>query len=257
MGSFTKSLLSLVLSALFWLGDRIWGDRVFAAIKPMIPDWIIAGVRLDAIADVAFSYLPPLGLAALGIYFFISGNRHLRRIESGRVAATAQPSQNELQKVTSAFDNAAKNLAESMSKAVARVIGTDFSNSRSLRGQVQHNLYTNGRTVTVGPDDKQFTLRFSPAGSDCMHMYRDQLTALARVRGRNPGDVIKIEDYQKVAESFTIAIGERFIGMNKLGQFIQGKIIEVKYDGRNGADHHEITFDYEIPTARSGQMVAI
>lgn len=127
---------------------------------------------------------------------------------------------------------------------------------RKLQGQIVHDMYRDGNKMVVGPDDKQFVLRFSSANSASVHMYKDGLDYLARIRGRSSGEVLRMADYVGAASSFTISIGEHFLGMNKLGQMIQGKIIDVKYDGR-GADHHEVTFDYVIAPIRGGDFVAL
>jgi hypothetical protein len=77
---------SLALSGLWWLLDRLYGDKVFAVVRPMIPDWVVVGVPLSVIADKAISYGPPVLLFALAIYLLRRGSRerdHRPKIEIG------------------------------------------------------------------------------------------------------------------------------------------------------------------------------
>lgn len=127
--------------------------------------------------------------------------------------------------------------------------------NRSMRGQVQHNIYKNGSRVSVGPPSSQFDFRFSVASQNRVHVYKDRLTYLARVRGKTTGDVLKLSEYPDVAASFVVATGEHFIAMKDNGQMFQGKIIEVKDD--RSAEHDEVTFEYVIAPVRGGDFLAL
>jgi hypothetical protein len=212
-------------------------------------------------------------LAALTIIFWtVADYFFYRRNAKAKSIAPELPTNNDL--VSNISSN--KELKDSLAKMVAasetmvmKLMGlsaqahheqktakVDIPIYRARRGQVQHDMYTDGKTIKLGDDTANFTLRVSPASTECIHMYKDQLDYLARVRGRNAGDILKIQDYPGAASSFTIAVGERFLGMNKFGQMIQGKIVDIKYDGR-GAEHHEVTFDYVIGPIRGGDFTAI
>jgi hypothetical protein len=126
----------------------------------------------------------------------------------------------------------------------------------AAQGQVQHNLYTDGSYAEFGPSNIRFKLRFSAANDKSVHLYRDDLDYLARIRGKKVGDRLRLQDYEGAKESFTIAVGEHFIAKDKVGQMVQGKIIEVKND-RFGADHNEVTFEYVVAPARGGDFIAL
>jgi hypothetical protein len=126
----------------------------------------------------------------------------------------------------------------------------------ALGGQVQHNMYKDGNLVRIGPTNQRFVLRVSPAGKSSVHMYKDDLSYLARIRGRITGDRLKVADYPGANDSFVISVGEHFLAMNKFSQTLQGKIVDVKHDGM-GSDYNEVTFDYVISPARGGDSVAI
>lgn len=125
----------------------------------------------------------------------------------------------------------------------------------AMQGQVQHNLYKNGPKVLVGPQNSQFELRFAVANQNAVHIMKDKLTYLARIRGKTKGDVLKLTEYPSAATSFVVTVGERFIAMKGNGQMLQGKIIEVKDD--RTAEYNEVTFDYIIAPARGGDFIAL
>ena len=79
--------LSLLLAGLWWLLDRLYGDQLFAAIKPVIPTSLQA---LEPALAVAFSYGPPSILIALGAYF-IATARQLALITVGQLIAVDRP----------------------------------------------------------------------------------------------------------------------------------------------------------------------
>src|SRR5947199_6757106 len=75
---FVKASLSAVGAALWWLADKLWGDRVFAWLRPMIPTWMAEPVVSDWI-ESALSYGPFVALILLAIYFFWTGKRESRQ----------------------------------------------------------------------------------------------------------------------------------------------------------------------------------
>jgi hypothetical protein len=83
MGDRTKGLLSWIGAAVFWLGDRLYGDAVFGWVRPMIPAFL-ANPTLDAVMWFATSVLPPLVLVALGIYFFRRSARSYPLVQTSK-----------------------------------------------------------------------------------------------------------------------------------------------------------------------------
>ena len=72
-----EGVLSFIGAAIWWLVDRLWGDAIFAAIRPMIPNWAI-DPPVAAWIEGTISYGPPLALVILGSYFFLSGRRQIQ-----------------------------------------------------------------------------------------------------------------------------------------------------------------------------------
>jgi hypothetical protein len=56
---------SLILSGLWWLIDKAYGDQLFAAIKPLFPaDWLV----LQNATNFALSYGPTVALLLVGAW---------------------------------------------------------------------------------------------------------------------------------------------------------------------------------------------
>jgi hypothetical protein len=125
----------------------------------------------------------------------------------------------------------------------------------ALKGQITFNYSLNGGVITIGPMGKNFRLRFSKASNTAIHIYRDNFSYLARVRGKTTGDNLNLAEYQSV-DSIAIQVGEHFLAMNNFGQMVQGRILIIKDDMRND-DSDEVCFDYEIAPVRGGAFLAL
>jgi hypothetical protein len=64
-----KGGISWFLAGGSWLLDRLYGDHIFAAVKPMIPQSLQSW---ETALSSAIAYGPPLILVALGLYFFVT-----------------------------------------------------------------------------------------------------------------------------------------------------------------------------------------
>jgi hypothetical protein len=80
MHSRLRGLISWILAAVYWLADRVWGDRIFAAVKPLIPN-SLANPPLDTALPILQTYGPPLALACLGAYFFWRAGKNQKQVE--------------------------------------------------------------------------------------------------------------------------------------------------------------------------------
>jgi hypothetical protein len=74
MRSFLKGAASYLGSAIWWITDKLWGDQLFKWARPMIPDWL-AYPALEDVTRWAIAYGPPLGLFALGTFFFLRNRK--------------------------------------------------------------------------------------------------------------------------------------------------------------------------------------
>lgn len=119
-----------------------------------------------------------------------------------------------------------------------------------MTGQITHNIHTQGGSLVAGPKGKMFPLRFSVASRERAHIVKGGLRYLARVRGKEKGDKILIEEYPD-SPTFAVAVGERFLATNDTGYLIQGLIVAIKDDRYD--DQDEITFKYRI--IPSGQEI--
>lgn len=66
MWKFIGWLVSWILAALWWIADRLWGDKIFEWVKPLIPS-----VISDASAENIVTFGPLLLLILLGFCFIV------------------------------------------------------------------------------------------------------------------------------------------------------------------------------------------
>ena len=99
MGKIWGGLASYIGSALWWLTDKIWGDKLFALVEPMIPEWAVQGVPLSDILRSALAYGPPIALLIVGSVFFLSGRRQHQMNSARRLLGIANGKHNEILKV--------------------------------------------------------------------------------------------------------------------------------------------------------------
>jgi hypothetical protein len=60
---YLQRLWTWIAAACWWLADRLWGDAVFAKIKPVIPAWIS-----EWIVREVYTWLPIVVLVVIGLY---------------------------------------------------------------------------------------------------------------------------------------------------------------------------------------------
>jgi hypothetical protein len=83
VSNFRRAAASFLGAAFWWFVDKMWGDRVFAALKPHLPEWHIWTMSLDEWLRLAFAYGPLAVLVALGVFFL----RESRRKSDGPITA--------------------------------------------------------------------------------------------------------------------------------------------------------------------------
>ena len=88
---FRKAFWSCTAAALWWLLDRLYGDAIFAWLKPSMPDWL-TDPPIWSWLDFAASYVPPAILVALGLFFYLSGRRQIANLANGPLAGVGAPS---------------------------------------------------------------------------------------------------------------------------------------------------------------------
>jgi hypothetical protein len=104
MDKLKAGFASYIGSAFWWLCDKLWGDRLFSVVKPMIPDWAVAGVTLTETLRYAQTWVPPVLLFVLGTVFFVGERRRVNALISAKTAPT--------DKVTSELSSQRKALKE-------------------------------------------------------------------------------------------------------------------------------------------------
>jgi len=70
-----RATASLVGAVVWWFVDKMWGDRVFSALKPHLPEWHLWAMSFEELLRLAVSYAPLLALVALAAFFFREGRR--------------------------------------------------------------------------------------------------------------------------------------------------------------------------------------
>jgi hypothetical protein len=145
------------------------------------------------------------------------------------------------------------NEVQKKSQVVSEIMRSPLQVYQRNKGRIRHNMHMHGGALLVGPKAKQFTLRFSIAAADIVHLNRGNLEYLGRIRGKQKGEILRISDFPN-SPGFRLESGERFIARNGSGYMLQGRLVGAK-DDRN-ADYDEVTFDYSISEDAS-EFVAI
>lgn len=83
MWNLKTALASYFGSAFWWLCDKIWGDRIFSVLKPMIPDWVIGGITMSDALRAAQTWVPFIGLIVIGTVLYWRGMRLARTSQEG------------------------------------------------------------------------------------------------------------------------------------------------------------------------------
>lgn len=106
---------------------------------------------------------------------------------------------------------------------------------------------TNDGLISVkATNGANFKLKFSKASDRSIHFYRTETVPLiARGKRLSAGSPISFEGLDSSSRSYTIQLGEVFLGKHSDGQVLVGRVIGLKDDTR-GADSDEITFVYKI-----------
>lgn len=208
-----------VLKSAGWLISRA-GDADFIISRSADPGWV--GAMINWVIDPPGWAMIPLIIAGLLlIYWDVRRNRNARAPVQDRSlpvqAAAARKSQ------------------------PANSVPT-YTRSK---GQIRHNIHTQGGALSVGRKEREFALHFSVANRDRARMLKGgNLQYLARVRGKNKGDTLSIQEFPDAHGWFAIDVGERFLGVNEAGQIIQGFIVGVKDDRYD--EYNEVIFKYRI-----------
>lgn len=79
MRALAKGMASFIGAALWWILDRLYGDRIYAVVQPIIPNWAF-NPPLAEILGWVVSFGPPFILVLLGMYFFLSGKNQIRQL---------------------------------------------------------------------------------------------------------------------------------------------------------------------------------
>lgn len=135
-----KGLLSWSAAGFWWLLDRLYGDAFFKKVQPMIPDWA-ASLSLDKVLSWVFSFGPPITLFVFGAYFFLSGRKEIKSIDS--VHAQPVPDLPVVEAFNTALSQSkwAKELAESPERMPEGIYENSMdSDAERIAGRLRRQL---------------------------------------------------------------------------------------------------------------------
>jgi hypothetical protein len=225
-----------LLLVLVWIKTIVGfgGDIDFLVSRSQDPGWV--GVMWNQI--VTSPWMPMvLTVIGLGLIYW-DFKRTVRRLQNAPSTPARGPG------------------APAPSSVPARSWASSAPTTRAytrLKGQIRHNLHTDGGAMLVGRKGAEFALRFSVATTNSAHVARGSLRYLARVRGKHKGDKLSVSEFPN-SPSFVVKAGERFLAVNGANQLMQGLIVEVKDD--RSAEFDEVIFNYVI-VPEQGEVIAI
>ncbi|WP_338722707.1 hypothetical protein V9L16_19895 [Pseudomonas tolaasii] len=129
--------------------------------------------------------------------------------------------------------------------------------SAYLTGKIPFDYSTNNGLVTIGSGENKFTLAFSSAGHDKIHMYNGvhKKGIVNTDRIATAGDAGSFKDIRDVTEFdydgdiVSPKIGEIVALRSKdTGRYALVQILDVKCQDRQGAENNEVVFRFVINT---------
>lgn len=123
---------------------------------------------------------------------------------------------------------------------------------------VSFDYSTQDGLVVVGVGDASFGLKFSKASDTSIYVYKDHpsLDRVARVRGAEPGQLIRPCDIDSSSRVYAIREQEIFLAQNQFGHWLQARISSIKDDSRQD-DRDQVTFEYMIYPAGQESFPAL
>ena len=112
---------------------------------------------------------------------------------------------------------------------------------------VSFDYSTQNGVIVVGTGAASFGLSFTKASDTSIYIYRDHpsIARVARAKNILPGEMITARNVDSTSRTYTIQENEVFLAQNKLGFWLQGRVLEIKDDSRRD-DRDEVTFEYVI-----------
>jgi len=65
----TNAFISWIIAAFWWLVDKLYGDKIFTLLQPVLPEWI-TNPPVAKYVPYAITYGPFAALVLLGGYLF-------------------------------------------------------------------------------------------------------------------------------------------------------------------------------------------
>jgi hypothetical protein len=88
---FLRAAISFAGAGIWWFIDKMWGDRVFAALKPRLPEWQIWTMTFDEWLRLLWMYAPLAVFLGLAIFFIRQGSRRMPTIQYAAPVAQSPP----------------------------------------------------------------------------------------------------------------------------------------------------------------------
>ena len=117
---------------------------------------------------------------------------------------------------------------------------------RRLKLRIAFGYKSNDGNFKIGREELEFTLRFSSAGAESIHVYNDPADIKAIAIAHGAGQISDIRDvtaFDYTSRTVTPREGQIVCLENQHGNFSCVHIIDVK-NADYGDDRHEVTFYY-------------
>lgn len=135
---------------------------------------------------------------------------------------------------------------EGVSNVVSQVSATQliYANA-AFSGKFTFDYSDNNGRYTIGTGDHAFVTRWSKASDVSIYAYRDDVEAIARIKGPTELQHELKGEFNFTSRTRNPNIGDIIIWKNQHGKYAATKIIDIKDDTR-GATHDELTCEYVI-----------
>lgn len=123
--------------------------------------------------------------------------------------------------------------------------------STALSGKVTFDYSNNNGYYTIGEGYFLFETKWSSASQDSIHAYSGSgsVETIALAKGiKEIGDVEDISLFDESSHARTPDEGQIIILKNKNDIYAAIKVVDIKYDGRDGDERDGLTFEYVIQT---------
>ena len=260
--SLLGAAMLLFAVALGWLWIKDWVPRVGASMGELAAHpvtWFVTG--MFCVAAIMFRTPKPTasaGPAASGpvyswpnmdVAYEDTALRDRVAALAGKIADLETVAMARLDQKDALFNRHYTELRAGLD-ALRAVVGASSLPPR----QVRFDPTTHDGMISLGAGVLLFTVRFytQDIGEIGVSKAGTNLKEIARVKGVQSGDTVRLSDHDHTSRDYVVKAGEHFIAENEAGHLMVARIDAVDFEGRAGARRHEVRFTFRMDI--SGQL---